>query len=383
MTLTDLGPNEHLIGKPGSRAELGTPALVLDLDLLDANISNLAAHAVRHGYEVRPPAKIHKSVNIARRQVSAGALGPCCSTLYEAEVMVRAGVPGVMLFTTVVTIPKLDRLAALCALTEELSVVTDHSANVRQLEGVARKAGRSLTVLIDFEIGGGRTGVVGEGAAVRLAQEIADSPVLEFGGVQGYVGLHQVIPDYYERTEASRAYVEPLRRLTQRLDAEGLAPRIVTGGGTGTHDIDPHFGVFTELQPGTYIFGDVNYREAVLRRDCTRPFSESLHVLATVISAPQDGYAITDSGTKELNGYTGPIKPIITQGAFPDAEYSLVGDDMGRIDFAKVGERLSVGDRVELLPALGFQTIIHHRAYHCVSGDELVDIWPIDALPNW
>lgn len=102
-----------------------------------------------------------------------------------------------------------------------------------------------------------------------------------------------------------------------------------------------------------------------------------------MISAPQDGYVITDSGTKEINGYTGSIKPIITQGAFPDAEYSLVGDDMGRIDFAKAGECLSVGDRVEVLPPLGFQTIIHHRAYHCVSGDELVDIWPIDALPNW
>jgi len=383
MTLSDLGPNEHLIGKPGSRAELGTPSLVLDLDRLDANISNLAAHALQHGYGVRPPAKIHKSINIARRQVAAGALGPCCSTIYEAEVMVRAGLPGVMLFTTVVTNPKLDRLAALCALTDDLSVVTDHLANVRQLESVARKAGRTLTVLVDYEVGGGRTGVVEEGAAVRLAQEIADSPVLEFGGVQGYVGLHQVIPDYHERTEVSRAYVEPLRKLTQRLTSEGLAPRIVTGGGTGTHDIDPQFEVFTELQPGTYVFGDVYYRAAVLRQECAAPFSESLHVLSTVISVPQAGYAITDCGAKELNGITGPIKPIVTKGAFPDSEYSLVGDDMGRIDFAKSGESLAVGDRVEVLPPLGFQTILLHRAYHCVSGDELVDIWPIDALPNW
>src|SRR3954462_14329748 len=101
-------PNEHLVGVPGSRDRIGTPALILDLDALDANIESMAAHARSHGYQLRPSAKIHKSVEIARLQVAAGAIGQCCSTIAEAEVMAAAGIPSVMIFAPVVTEPKLE-----------------------------------------------------------------------------------------------------------------------------------------------------------------------------------------------------------------------------------------------------------------------------------
>ena len=97
------GPNEHLIGQSGSRHELGTPSLVLDLDVFDANVASLAAHGAAHGYDVRAVAKIHKTVEISRAQIAAGGIGVCCATLREAEVMADAGIPGVMLFTSVVT----------------------------------------------------------------------------------------------------------------------------------------------------------------------------------------------------------------------------------------------------------------------------------------
>jgi 3-hydroxy-D-aspartate aldolase len=383
MIHNSLSPNAPLIGKPGSADLIGTPALVLDLNRLDANISALAAHAREHGYGVRPPAKIHKSVEIARRQVRAGALGQCCSTLFEAEVMIKAGIPGVMLFTTVVTEPKLDRLARLNSATDQLSVVTDHEGNLEQLETAARNSGRPLAVLVEYEIGAGRTGVPDAGTALHLVRRIADSPDLEFAGIQGYVGLHQAMPSYTGRAEQSRRYVEPLQELVALLTAEGLPPPIVTGGGTGTHDIDPRFNVYTEIQAGSYIFGDVYYQAAELREDGSRPFLESLHVRATVISAAQQGFVITDCGAKELNGLTGPISPVVTGGAPAQCTYSIVGDDMGRIDFARTDDSLAVGQVVEILPPLCFQTILHHPAYHCVEGDTLVDIWPVDALPNW
>lgn len=377
------GPNEFLIGVAGSRNILGTPALILDLDRLDANIASMAAHARANGYSLRPPAKIHKSIEIARRQVAAGALGLCCATLAEAEVMVAGGIPGVMLFSPVVTEPKLERLAALNARTDDLIVVADDFDNVDQLGVAARRSGRPLQVMVDFEVGGGRTGIADESQAVALAQRMLETEGLEYAGVQGYVGKHQAIADYDRRRTASHAYLAPLVRLVKRLAAEGLKPRIVSGGGTGTHDIDPELGVLTEIQTGTYVFMDVHSENVVMRRDEPHPFQTSLYVRTTVISAAQPGFVITDAGAKELDGFHGVLAPEVYDGAPPGARYTIVGDDMGRIDLAQPGDHLAVGDVVNVLPPHCYQTLVLHPAYHCVRGDDLVDIWPIDALPSW
>jgi 3-hydroxy-D-aspartate aldolase len=374
------GPNEHLIGVPGSRNLLGTPALVLDLDRLDANIASMAAHARANGYALRPPAKIHKSVEIARRQVAAGALGQCCATLAEAEVMVAAGIPGVMLFSTVVTEPKLERLAALNARTDDLIVATDGFDNVDQLGAAARRSGRRLQVLADFEVGSHRTGLADESQVVALARRIQETKGLEYLGLHAYCGNHQAVVDYDERRTAAWAFLAPLVRLVERLTAEGLKPRVVSGGGTGTHDIDPDIGVLTEMQTGTYVFMDVYYKDVVLRRDEPHPFQHSLYVRSTVISAAQRGYVITDAGGKELGGVH---PPEIQDGAPPGATYTLCGDDMGRIVFANPDEHLAVGDVVNVLPPYCFQTVVLNPAYHCIRGDDLVDIWPIDAFQNW
>ena len=183
------GPNASLIGQPGSRSALGTPALVLDLDRLDANIRSMATHAESRGYQLRPVAKIHKSVEIARRQVDAGALGMCCATLSEAEAMVAGGIPAVTLFTSVVSEPKLQRLAALNARAKDLIVVTDDFGNVAQLGKVIRPTGHTLQVMVDFELGGGRTGLADEDSAVALARRIRETEGLEFVGIQAYNGM--------------------------------------------------------------------------------------------------------------------------------------------------------------------------------------------------
>jgi 3-hydroxy-D-aspartate aldolase len=383
MTMSSVrsgSPNEQLVGVPGSRDRIGTPALVLDLDALDANIASMAAHARANGYSLRPPAKIHKSVEIARRQVAAGAIGLCCSTLAEAEVMVAGGIPGVMLFAPVVGDAKLARLAALNARTDDLIVATDGFINLEQLGAAARRSGRRLQVLVDVNLGGGRTGVTDETQAVALAQRALTTDGLEYVGIQAYIGRHQVIADYEERRTAAEAYLAPVARLVERLAAEGLRPRIVSGGGTGTHDIDPQFGVLTELQAGTYVFMDAYYLDVVLRRDEPHPFQPSLVVHTTVISTASPGFAITDAGGKELGGTP---QPRILAGGPRGAAYSIVGDDLGRIEFAQADDHLAVGDAVTVLPPFCFQTVVLNPAYHCVRGDTLVDIWPIDALANW
>ena len=377
------GPNESLIGQPGSRSALTTPALVLDLDVLEANIASLAQHAQAHGYQVRPVAKVHKSVDIARRQVAAGGIGVCCSTLAESEAMVDAGIPGVMLFTPVVTGPKLERLAALAARAKDLIVVADDPANVVQLADVGRRSGRPLTVLVDVEVGGRRTGVADVERAVALARLVAETEGLEYGGLQGYVGDHQNTVGYDRRRTLSYELLQPLVRLVERLGAEGLAPRIVSGGGTGTHDFDHELGVLTELQPGTYALMDVNYRDTVMRREEPHPFGAALSVRTTVISAAQPGFVVTDAGIKELDAIFGIEHPLILSGAPKGATYSLVGDDMGRIEFARPGDRLAVGDVVEVMPPHCYQTLCLYSHYHVVQGDSLFDIWPVSARESW
>jgi D-serine deaminase-like pyridoxal phosphate-dependent protein len=377
------GPNESLIGVPGSRGRLGTPSLVLDIDVLDANIASLAEHSRARGYALRPVAKVHKSAEIATRQIAAGGIGVCCATLAESEAMADAGIPGVMLFSSVVTEPKLARLAALNARAEGLIVVADDPGNVAQLDAAARRSGRTLQVLADVEVGGRRTGIADEQRTVELVRLIDEAPGLDYAGLQGYVGNHQNTVDYEERRARSHELLQPLVRVVERLRAAGLPPRIVSGGGTGTHDIDHELGVLTELQPGTYALMDVNYADAVMRRDDPHPFGAALTVRTTVISAAQPGFAITDAGVKELDQVFGMQNPLILRGAPEGATYSLAGDDMGRIEFARPGDRLEVGDVVEVLPPHCYQTLFFFSHFHVVRGDALIDIWPVVARESW
>ena len=374
------GPNEALVGVPGSRHELSTPALVLDLDRLDANIASMAAHARAHRYALRPVAKVHKSTEIARRQSAAGALGTCCSTLAEAEALVDAGIAGVLLFTSVVSPSKLARLAALNARADGLLVAVDDAGTLERVGAAARASGRGLRVLVDVEVGGGRTGTADVATAVALGRQAADTDGLEYAGLQGYNGNHQATVDLAERRAGEEATLERLRRFVEALDAAGLPPGIVSGGGTGTHDLDHELGVLTEVQVGSYVFVDGNYADAVLRRDDPHPFSPSLSVRATVVSAAQPGFVITDAGAKEVVGLDAAIAARVLRGAPPGSRYAIVGDDMGRIDLPAGAPRPAVGDAVEVLPPYCYQTVALHSRYHCVRGDDLVDIWPIDAL---
>jgi D-serine deaminase-like pyridoxal phosphate-dependent protein len=377
------GPNEALIGVPGSRHALDTPALVLDIDVMEANIASMATHARAHAYQLRPVAKIHKSVDVARLQIAAGANGVTCATLAECEAMTDGGVAGCLLFTSVVSRPKLARLAALNARAEDLIVVADNLANLLPLAAAGRESGTSLQVLVDIEVGGRRTGIAGDERVVEFAKRVAETDGLQYAGVQAYVGDHQNTVDYQARRARSRELLAPLVPLVERLKDEGLAPRIVSGGGTGTHDFDHELGVLTEFQVGSYVFMDVNYRDVVLRADDPHPFGLALSVRTTVVSAEQSGFAITDAGMKELDAMLGLKYPAILRGAPDGASYSLAGDDIGRIEFADAKDRLDVGAVVEILPAHCYGTLNMYSHYHVVRGDELIGIWPIGARDNW
>jgi len=380
--LSGRGPNEALIGVPGSRRALATPSLVLDVEALDHNIASLAAHARLNHYEVRPNAKVHKSIDIARRQVAAGAIGVACATLAEAEAMTLGGVPGVMLFAAVGSEKKLARLAELNARADALVVVTDGNPTVEQFAAVARRSGRPLHVLVDIYIGGHRTGLADASRAVDLARAISETPGLEYAGVHAYVGGLKKSGPFEDRRAIVHGLVVPLVEVVERLVAAGLPPRIVSGGGTASHDIDHELGVFTENKSGSYALMDVNYAACVMRRDDAHPFLPALTVRTTVTNAAQLGFVVTDAGYKELDAVHG-VAPAVIRGADPSATYSMVGDDMGRIDFEPPARPLDVGDAVEVLPPHCYLTLTMYSQYHVVRGEDLIDIWPVYSRDNW
>ena len=370
------GSNAHLIGEAGGRGRLNTPALLLDLDALDRNIARMAAHCRRTGQALRPHAKTHKSVQVARRQIAAGAAGLCCATLGEAEVLAGAGIPGVLVTSPVVGPGRAARLVALNEAAEGLMAVADDPAAVAALAEAA--PGKPLQLLVDVDVGTKRTGVLSAQAAVALARQIDEAPGLVFAGIQGYAGHLQHVYDYAERAEAAAAVSERLAYVSSVLADAGLAPPLVTGGGTGTHDLDYRHGVLGELQAGSYTVMDVDYGKVALTANGPGPFEPALFVSATVVSAAGEEFAIIDAGLKAL-ATDGPM-PLFARGAPAGAAFSFAGDEHGRVHYAEDNPaRLRVGDIVELHPPHCDPTINLYDAYHAVRGEVLEAIWPVDA----
>jgi 3-hydroxy-D-aspartate aldolase len=187
--MRSLGPNEPLISKPGSRVLLDTPALCIDLDAMERNIASMAEFCRAKRVALRPHAKTHKSIRIAERQIAAGAIGICCATIGEAEIMVAGGINGVHMTSPQVTPSKIARLVALnLAATDGFSVVVDHPQNLADLAAAASASGKVLDVLVDFSAGHYRTGAATEEDAIVLARAVHGAAGLRLAGLQSYSG---------------------------------------------------------------------------------------------------------------------------------------------------------------------------------------------------
>ncbi|ATY34663.1 alanine racemase [Sphingomonas psychrotolerans] len=351
---------------PLLRADLPTPALIVDRAALERNIAAMAAFAAAHGIALRPHAKTHKSADIARRQIAAGAAGICCAKLAEAEALAEEGVRDSHLTSPVVTASAIARLAALNRRIA-LSVVVDHPVNARLLgQGVDAP----LRVFIDVDPGSHRTGVTSPAAAVALAQAIAETGILRLAGVQYYCGSHQHIQSLAERRAAIVERTAYLGTVLAALREAGFAVPIVTGGGTGTFAIDASLGAFTELQVGSYIFLDREYVDCELAGP---HFEPALFVDATVVSANTPGMVTIDSGLKAFATDAGV--PVVLAGA-PASRYVFTGDEHG----ALLGDDLpELGARVTLMPPHCDPTVNLYDLYHVLDGDRIAETWPVTA----
>ncbi|MBI1361568.1 MAG: DSD1 family PLP-dependent enzyme [Alphaproteobacteria bacterium] len=372
--VSDIDLHAHLIGQQGGRRALNTPVLVVDIDVLARNIQSMAAFAAEHGLALRPHAKTHKSADIARMQIAAGAVGVCSAKLGEAEAMANGEVDSILITSPVVTAPGIERLIALNQRIGDLRVVTDNPTNVQALMNAATTE-KPLQVLVDIDPGIRRTGVASPEAALALAKQIAAAPSLRFLGVQYYCGREQHIEAWADRVDAMKKRTAYLKGIVDQLNAAGLSPQVITGGGTGTHRIDADLGVLNELQTGSYVFMDRQYNDCDLTGDGVTPFETSLFVDARVVSANTPGMATIDAGFKAMATDGGP--PTILSGAPEGAVYHFMGDEHGAIVAADA--TFAIGDAVTLAVPHCDPTVNLYDHYHVVSHDTLVRIWPVQA----
>jgi D-serine deaminase-like pyridoxal phosphate-dependent protein len=369
--------NSDLIGVPGGRAKIQTPALVVDLDILERNIARMAEHAKKHNIALRPHAKTHKSVEIAKRQLAAGALGICCAKLGEAEALAAGGIESILLTSPVVTDAGIARVMVLNQKMRELIVTCDNAEIAKQLADATKASGKKLKIFVDIDPGLGRTGIrPGEGA-VALIEQVANAPSLEFAGLQCYAGQVQHMESPNERRARSLEALKELGELRDALKAKGIGVPTLSGGGTGTFDIDPDARVLTELQVGSYVFMDRQYNDVWEKPGDRPPFDVSLSVQTTVVSANRDSLATTDAGLKAFA--TDAEAPKILSGAPEGANYFFFGDEQGGVFYPPGASKLRPKDVLSCVVPHCDPTVNLYDCYHAVRGDILEAIWPIDA----
>tara|TARA_Y100001970_G_scaffold55239_3_gene70000 strand:+ start:620 stop:1714 length:1095 start_codon:yes stop_codon:yes gene_type:complete len=355
--------------------DLDTPVLTIDADALERNIARMKNMTEAAGISYRPHAKTHKSATVARMQIDAGATGVCCAKLGEAEVLVSKGIDDILITTPVVGESKIGRLLA-ARNQARISVVADNEENINMLGRIAQLGGVALDVLVEVDIGQGRCGVAPGPEAARLAQIISGHPCLNFAGLQGYQGKIQMTVDPAERATQTETGLDKLAATIAEVENAGLQVGIRTGGGTGTSPFDLDRGLLTEIQTGSYVFMDSRYGSIGWPDANAPPFENALFILTAVVSKPETGRVIIDVGLKSASNDHGvPVVHGIEGCVF---EYG--GDEHGILrmkDGADVP--LNIGDKIQLTPSHCDTTTNLYDTYIVLKGDEVVDVWPVDA----
>ena len=375
-------PNAHLVGDTSFRSKVNTPALGVDLDAMERNMNAMRRFAETYGVALRPHAKAHKSPAIAQLQMAAGAVGVCCATIGEAEVMATGGITDILITAPLAAQPKIARLERLLASVPRLSVVVDLLDTVDRMAAITRDARNELTVLIDVDVGQKRTGITSDEVALQIAQHIRESRGMKLGGLQGYAGNLQAVVSYEERAAKCASVHDRLRALRKRLEASGFPCPIVTGAGTGTLLADATSGAFTEIQPGSYLYMDAQYSGVEISKESAHPFQTALRLFTRIISAPHPGTATTDAGHKSMPA-DGTAPPKVVAGAPEGTAYKYAGDEFGRLEFADPHYRAKVGTLVEChVPHCDTAMAVHDFLLG-YRGETLEKIWPIEARGAW
>ena len=357
--------------------DIQTPCLILDLDALERNIKKMGDYAKAHGMRHRVHGKMHKSVDVALLQERlGGAVGVCCQKVSEAEVFARGGIRDVLVSNQVRDPMKIDRLARLPKLGARTIVCVDDVANVADLSAAAVRHGTQLEVFVEIDCGAGRCGVKTPEEVVAIAKAVAVAKGLKFTGIQAYQGAMQHMDKYEDRKAKLDAAIAQVKACVDALEAAGLKPELVSGGGTGSYYFESTSGVYNELQCGSYAFMDADYGR-ILDKEGNRidrgEWENALFILTSVMSHVKADKAICDAGLKAQSVDSG--LPVIF--GRDDVKYVKCSDEHGVID--DPAGVLKVGDKLKLVPGHCDPTCNVHDWYVGVRNGKVESVWPVSA----
>ena len=355
--------------------ELPTPCLLVDLDKVEKNIAKMASYCKSVGCNVRPHVKAHKNPLIARKQLDAGAVGVCCQTLEEAESMVMSGVEDVLITNCFASNNALDRIMNLVP-NGRIILTVDSLESARLLSKAAASRKASVDVLVEVNVGQNRTGVNPGSAAANLAKSVSEFEGLHFRGLMGYEGhLQMSIPEFEKRIVAVKNALSNLSKSVEETKKLGLDVEIVTAGGTGTYNITAEFPGVTDIQPGSYVTMDHLYNGV---DTCGTDFLNSLTVLSTVVSTPNESQAVIDMGWKSTSveysifGWNGMPKPVGVE-----ATYSPGGDEHGILKLKDGSQKVRIGDRIQFVPSHCDTTLNLHSKFYGIRNGRVELVCPI------
>ena len=364
------------LDRPLELDDVPTPALLIDLEAFERNLEKMAGFAAGKGIDLRPHTKTHKSPYIAKRQIERGAVGVCTAKVSEAEVMIDAGVKAVLVTSPIVSAEKIERFVALAKRSDELRIVVDNQSSAEKLDQAGRETGTELGVLVDLDPGIRRTGIAPGEPALDLVERIAQLDHLRFDGLQAYAGHVMHVEGWHQRALRSEHALADCIATRRLLEDRGHRVEIFTGGGTGTFDIDCEGVGFTDLQVGSYLFMDVEYRRIGGQTgELLDDFAPSLFVLSTAISQPVRELITIDAGYKSLA--TDTVKPALRD--WPEVAFHWGGDEHGMLGLGEPPADIGLGDKLQVMVPHCDPTVNLYDYYHPYRDGRVTELWPISG----
>lgn len=354
-------------------SELDTPAVLIDLDILENNIRRAQDYFTTHGIDFRPHIKTHKIPQIAQMQIGAGAVGITCAKLGEAEVMADAGIEDIFLAYPVLGTQKLARLVRLAERCH-LTVAFDSPEAAEGISAAARDAGLEIPALVEIDTGTERCGVAPGPGLEELCRKVMDAPGLRFLGLMTYQGFIQ--GSLQERTLEMRAEGERIQQILGDLEKVGIPCELVSGGTSPSMFFSHLAKPITENRAGTYIFNDRNMVSsgAVAWADC------AMRVAVTVASTAVSGQIIIDGGSKTFssdrcNAWEGFGRVVED----PDLLFLKMNEEHGYVRLNGSTRKHRVGERLHVIPNHVCTAMNMHDEVWTHRGGEVVERWPVAA----
>jgi len=353
---------------------LDTPAILIDLDIMERNLARVSAYAREHSLRLRPHTKTHKIPALARRQLQSGAAGLTVAKVGEAEVMLASDTPDLLLAFPIVGAKKLERLTEVARKTY-VTVALDSLEAARDLSAAAQAAQVEIGVLAETDVGLGRVGVA-PGDLLALIESIRKLPALRWEGIAFYPGQIKKMDDAGEREiEKLAALIEGM---LYGLERAGVKPRIMSGGSTPTLFHSHRLPGVNEIRPGTYIFNDSN---TVLSGACAWDDCAA-SILATVVSTAKPGQIIVDGGSKTFSSDRPSSGTDVSFGRVvesPESVFTRMNEEHGFIELRDSSRRFSVGDRVHIVPNHICVAMNLHECVYGVRNGAVEQIWRVEA----